>query len=152
MLLAILVAVAGLLSAVLTNDVVVVAMTPLLVAVTLSRGLNPVPFLLAFCFAANTGSAGTIIGSPQNMIAAQGLGLSFTGFLRVAALPALVSLPLVWGVTALLYRNRWQAAPAPRPATPPAAGPCRPLGDRQGGGGDARAWCSPSSSAPGRGS
>ncbi len=83
-LLAILIGVAGGLSALLTNDVVVVAMTPLLVSITLSRGLNPVPFLLAFCFAANTGSAGTIIGSPQNMIAAQGLGISFNGFLRVA--------------------------------------------------------------------
>jgi Na+/H+ antiporter NhaD/arsenite permease-like protein len=108
-LLAILVGVAGLLSAVLTNDVVVVAMTPLLVAITLSRGLNPVPFLLAFCFAANSGSAGTIIGSPQNMIAAQGLGLSFTGFIKVAALPALASLTIVWAVVAFLYRNRWHA-------------------------------------------
>jgi Na+/H+ antiporter NhaD/arsenite permease-like protein len=106
-LLAILVVVSGLLSAVLTNDVVVVAMTPLLVAITLSRGLNPVPFLLAFCFAANTGSAGTIIGSPQNMIAAQQLGLSFTGFLGIAGLPALVSLPIVWAIVALLYRNNW---------------------------------------------
>lgn len=109
LLLAILVAVAGALSAALTNDVVVVAMTPLLVAITLSRGLNPVPFLLGFCFAANTGSAGTIIGSPQNMIAAQGLGLSFTGFLSVAGLPALVSLPIVWGIVTFLYRGRWQA-------------------------------------------
>jgi Na+/H+ antiporter NhaD/arsenite permease-like protein len=110
LLLAILVSVAGLLSSVLTNDVVVVAMTPLLVDITLSRRLNPAPFLLAFCFAANTGSAGTIIGSPQNMIAAQGLGLSFTGFIRVAALPALASLPIVWAVVALVYRNRWHAA------------------------------------------
>ncbi len=47
-LLAVLVATGGLLSALLTNDVVVVAMTPLLVSITLSRGLNPVPFLLAF--------------------------------------------------------------------------------------------------------
>jgi Na+/H+ antiporter NhaD/arsenite permease-like protein len=108
MLLAILVAVSGSLSSLLTNDVVVVAMTPLLVAISLSRGLNPVPFLLAFCFAANTGSAGTIIGSPQNMIAAQGLGLSFTGFLHVAGIPALLSLPIVWGVVALLYRDRWR--------------------------------------------
>jgi Na+/H+ antiporter NhaD/arsenite permease-like protein len=119
-LLALLVAVGGLLSAVLTNDVVVVAMTPLLVSITLARGLNPVPFLLAFCFAANTGSAGTIIGSPQNMIAAQGLGLSFTGFLRIAALPSLISLPVVWGIVALLYRGRWQgparSAVAPEPA------------------------------------
>lgn len=117
-LLAILVAVAGLLSAVLTNDVVVVAMTPLLVAITLSRGLNPIPFLLAFCFASNTGSAGTIIGSPQNMIAAQGLGLSFNGFLAVAGLPALVSLPVVWAIVALLYRTNWHlpASAAPKPA------------------------------------
>jgi Na+/H+ antiporter NhaD/arsenite permease-like protein len=106
-LLAVLVAVGGLLSALLTNDVVVVAMTPLLVSLTLARGLNPVPFLLAFCFAANTGSAGTLIGSPQNMIAAQQLGLSFNGFLGVAALPALVSLPVVWAVVALVYRSRW---------------------------------------------
>ncbi|WP_421698737.1 SLC13 family permease [Ancylobacter sp.] len=106
-LLAVLVGVGGGLSALLTNDVVVVAMTPLLVSLTLARGLNPVPFLLAFCFAANSGSAGTLIGSPQNMIAAQQLGLSFTGFLAVAGLPALASLPLVWGIVALIYRGRW---------------------------------------------
>jgi len=120
-LLAILVAVAGLLSAVLTNDVVVVAMTPLLVAVTMSRGLNPVPFLLGFCFAANAGSAGTIIGSPQNMIAAQGLGISFNGFLRIASVPALLSLPIVWAMVALLYRHRWhgQATDSADAAPPP---------------------------------
>lgn len=106
-LLAVFVAVGGGLSAVLTNDVVVVAMTPLLVSVTLTRGLNPVPFLLGFCFAANTGSAGTLIGSPQNMIAAQELNISFTGFLSVAGLPALVSLPIVWGILAWLYRGKW---------------------------------------------
>lgn len=109
-LLAILVAVSGLMSAVLTNDVVVVAMTPLLVSIALARGLNPVPFLLGFCFAANTGSAGTLMGSPQNMIAAQGLQLSFTGFLQVAGLPALLSLLVVWTVVAFLYRGRWALA------------------------------------------
>ncbi|QYY34480.1 SLC13 family permease [Ruficoccus sp. ZRK36] len=117
-LLAVLIAVGGGLSALLTNDVIVVAMTPLLVSLTLARGLNPVPFLLAFCFAANAGSAGTLIGSPQNMIAAQGLGLSFNGFLKVAGLPALLSLPLIWGILAFMYRNRW-AAPKSADAPPP---------------------------------
>lgn len=126
-LLAVLVAVGGALSALLTNDVVVVAMTPLLVSLTLARGLNPVPFLLAFCFAANTGSAGTLIGSPQNMIAAQQLGLSFNGFLAVAGVPALLSLPLVWAIVTLVYRGRWTlaragAAPA---ASEPAPAPVR---------------------------
>ena len=106
-LLAILVTAGGLLSALLTNDVVVLAMTPLLISVTLARKLNPVPFLLAFCFAANTGSAGTLIGSPQNMIIAQVLDLSFTEFLRLAGLPALLSLPVVWATVAFLYRDRW---------------------------------------------
>ncbi|WP_018388814.1 SLC13 family permease [Ancylobacter sp. FA202] len=125
-LLAVLIGVGGGLSALLTNDVVVVAMTPLLVSLTLARGLNPVPFLLAFCFAANTGSAGTLIGSPQNMIAAQQLGLSFNGFLAIAGLPALASLPLVWGIVALIYRGRWtlpQGAGARMPGAAPEAAP-----------------------------
>lgn len=107
MLLAILVATGGVLSALLTNDVVVVAMTPLLVAITLSRGLNPTPFLLGFCFACNTGSAATLIGSPQNMVAASALHLDFTGYLKVALVPALLSLPIVWAIVAFLYRHRW---------------------------------------------
>lgn len=106
-LLVIIIAIGGLLSALLTNDVVVVAMTPLLVSVTMSRGLNPVPFLLGFCFASNTAAAGSLIGSPQNMIVAQGLDLSFVGLLQVAAFPALISLPIIWGVLVWLYRKKW---------------------------------------------
>ncbi|WP_395665847.1 SLC13 family permease [Methylocella sp.] len=115
-LLAIFIAVAGALSAALTNDVVVVAMTPALVAITLARGLNPLPFMLGFCFAANVGSAATLIGSPQNMIAAEALHLSFTGFMRAAALPAIIALPIVWAVVAFAYRGNWTLAPAPAPA------------------------------------
>lgn len=120
LLLAVLVGVGGALSSLLTNDVVVVAMTPLLVSVTLARGLNPVPFLLAFCFAANTGSSGTLIGSPQNMIAAQSLDLSFNGFLKVSAIPSLLSLPIAWGITAFMYRGRWTL---PQTSSPQAAVP-----------------------------
>lgn len=119
-LLAVFVLVSGVLSSLLTNDVVVVAMTPLLVSITLARGLNPIPFLLAFCFAANAGSVGTMIGSPQNMIAAQALDVSFVELLKLAGVPALGSLVIVWGVVAWLYRGRWtlpqQAASAPAAA------------------------------------
>lgn len=106
-LLAVLIAVGGVLSALLTNDVVIVAMTPLLVSITLARGLNPIPFLLAFCFAANNGSAGSLIGSPKNMIISQGLDLSFMGLLQSAGIPALLSLIVIWLVLTLLYRHRW---------------------------------------------
>lgn len=112
-LLAILIVVGGVMAAFLTNDVVAVSMCPLLLSITLARGLNPVPFLLGFCFAANTGAAGTIIGSPQNIIAAQKLNLSFAGMSAITAIPALMSLPVIWLVITFLYRNRWKlAAPA----------------------------------------
>ncbi|WP_392562350.1 SLC13 family permease [Orbus sturtevantii] len=117
LLLAVMVCAGGLLSALLTNDVVVVAMTPLLVSVTMSRGLNPVPFLLGFCFASNTAASGSLIGSPQNMIVAQGLDISFTGLLHVAALPALLSLPIIWGILTWLYRNKWYLAKTAAPIT-----------------------------------
>jgi len=121
-LLAILILTGCVLSSVLTNDVIAVAMTPLLVSATLARRLNPVPFLLGFCFATNIGSAATLIGSPHNMIVGQTLQLSFTGFLGVALLPSLAALPVTWAIVAFLYRGRWElagdatAAAAPRPA------------------------------------
>lgn len=113
LLLAMLIAVSGTMAAFLTNDVVAVAMSPLLIAVTLSRGLNPIPFLLGFCFAANAGAAATIIGSPQNMIAAQKLHLSFAGVSEIAAWPALIALPIIWAVICFLYRGRWKLAARP---------------------------------------
>ncbi len=122
-LLAVFIAVSGGLSSVLTNDVVAVAMTPLLVQITLSRGLNPVPFLLGFCFAANTVSSGTLIGSPQNMIIAGGLHLSFPAFLKIALAPSLLTMPIVWAVISFLYRGRWQLeGRAAAPAAPAAPG------------------------------
>ena len=111
-LLAIVIAMSGAVSAVLTNDVVVVAMTPVLASITLARRLNPVPFLLAFCFASNVGASATLIGSPQNMIAAEALHLSFVGFMRVSAVPSLLGLLIVWAMVAFRYRGRWeQVAP-----------------------------------------
>ncbi len=127
LLLAILIAVSGVLAALLTNDVVAVAMTPVLCAITLSRGLNPVPFLLGFCFATNAGSVGTLIGSPKNMIIAEALGMSFTDFSKITLLPAIVGMALTWATLAWLYRDRWHLpatpAAAPAPAPLPAARP-----------------------------
>ncbi len=114
-LLAILIAVAAVMSALLTKDVVAAAMTPVLAGICVARRLNPVPFLLGFCFAVNVGSSATLIGSPQNMITAETLGLSFTGFMAMAALPALVGLPIIWLVVTVLYRRRWALA-APKAA------------------------------------
>jgi Na+/H+ antiporter NhaD/arsenite permease-like protein len=114
-LLALTVAVAGLLSAVLANDVVVFAMTPLLVTGLLRRGLDPRPFVVALASAANAGSAATLIGNPQNILIGQVGRLDFLGFLAVCGPPALVGLACTHLVVAWLWRGRFEVGEA-RPA------------------------------------
>ena len=106
-LLALVVVAAGGLSAILANDIVCLAMAPVLIEVCASRRLDPIPFLLALACAANVGSAGTLIGNPQNMLIGQTLHLSFAGYLLEGGVPALVGLGLVWFVIWLAYRRRW---------------------------------------------
>lgn len=98
---------AGGLSAVLTNDIICLAMAPVLVEGCIRRGLDPVPFLLALACAANVGSAATLIGNPQNMLIGQVLGLSFARFLWQAGVPALLGLGLVWWLIRRNVKGRW---------------------------------------------
>ena len=104
-LLALTVAVAGAVSAVLANDIVVFAMTPLLCAGTRTRGLDPRPFLIALAGAANAGSAATVIGNPQNILIGQVGGLDFWRFLAACGPPAAISLAVVYGVVAWTWRD-----------------------------------------------
>jgi Na+/H+ antiporter NhaD/arsenite permease-like protein len=106
-LLALVVAAAGALSAVLANDIVCLAMAPILVEACRGRGLAPLPYLLGLAAAANVGSAATLIGNPQNMLVGQVLGLSFAGYLADAALPAVLGLVVVWAVLHVLQRGAW---------------------------------------------
>ncbi|NJD17764.1 MAG: hypothetical protein FIA95_00545, partial [Gemmatimonadetes bacterium] len=87
-LLAVVVVLVGALAAVFTNDIVALAVSPVVVALCRERELDPVPFLLAVACAANVGSAATLVGNPQNILVGQALGLSFAGYLGRAALPA----------------------------------------------------------------
>ena len=112
-LLAVVIAVAGALSAVLANDIVCLAVAPLLVEGCLQRRLDPVPFLLALACAANVGSAATLIGNPQNMLIGQTLHLSFASYLADAAVPAALGLVVVWAIVCLASARGWErAAPA----------------------------------------
>lgn len=109
-LLAGVIGVAGALSAVLTNDIVCLAMAPVLVEGCARRRLAPVPFLLALACASNVGSAATLIGNPQNILIGQSLGLSFARFLGQAGVPALLGLGITWAVIAWQFRGRLEEA------------------------------------------
>ncbi|MGC4120252.1 MAG: anion transporter [Myxococcales bacterium] len=107
-LLALVLVAAGGLSAVLTNDVVCLAVTPMLVEGCARRKLDPVPFLLGLACASNVGSAATLIGNPQNILIGQSLHLSFSRFLWDAGVPAVLGLGAIWLVLVAQYRGRWQ--------------------------------------------
>jgi len=108
-LLAILIGVAAVLSSVLTNDVVCLAMAPLLVEGCQRRGLAPLPFLLGLACASNVGSAATLIGNPQNMLIGQYLHLDFGRYVLDAIVPTLLGLVATWAVIAWITRGRWTA-------------------------------------------
>ena len=107
LLLAALVVIAGALSALLANDVVCLAVAPVLIEGCDRRRLDPLPFLLALACASNAGSAATLIGNPQNMLIGQTLDLSFGGYLLDAGVPAVLSLVVVWAIICRAFRGRW---------------------------------------------
>jgi len=106
-LLGLLTALAGGLAAFLTNDVIAVAMTPVVLGLCVARRLNPVPFLLGIAFATNSGAVATLIGSPQNMLIAQKLKLGFGDFALYTGVPALFSLLISWLLLAWFNRKNW---------------------------------------------
>jgi len=108
LLLGVIIAFSGLLSSLLSNDVVCVAVAPPLLSLCGRHRLNPIPFLLGLACAANVGSAATLIGNPQNILIGQQMEIPFVRYLMVAAVPTLLGLGLTWGVLVLLYRGRWE--------------------------------------------
>jgi len=123
-LLALTVAVAGSLSALLANDIVVFAMAPVLARGARDRGLDARPYLIALAGAANAGSAITVIGNPQNILIGQAGGLDFLDFLVVCGPPGGVALLVVFAVVRATWRDALSVsapAAAASPAPPDAA-------------------------------
>ncbi len=111
------------LSAVLTNDVVCFALTPLVIVVVVRRGQNPLPFLAAVACASNLGGALTPIGNPQNILIAQHLHLHFLPFVLTCATPVVLSLAFLYFLVARRVEPAGAAArglPLPVAALPPA--------------------------------
>jgi Na+/H+ antiporter NhaD/arsenite permease-like protein len=98
------------LSAVFSNDIVCLAITPVLIDACRRRRIDPIPFLLGLACAANIGSAATLIGNPQNMLIGQTLRLSFAGYFAQAALPVGLGLLLTWAWLVWQSAGRWNPA------------------------------------------
>jgi Na+/H+ antiporter NhaD/arsenite permease-like protein len=105
-LLALTVAIGGGLSAILANDILIIAISPLLIAGAQSRELDPRPLVIALASATNAGSAATLIGNPQNILIGALGRLDFWIFLAICAVPAMFTLIVVFLVVWLQWRTR----------------------------------------------
>jgi Na+/H+ antiporter NhaD/arsenite permease-like protein len=108
-LLALVVVVSGVLSAVFLNDTIALMMTPLVLELALALRRNPLPYLVALVTAANVGSVAAITGNPQNMLVGMSSGISFVRFTAALAPVALAGLAVIWLVMIVVYRAEFAA-------------------------------------------
>ncbi|MGO9572671.1 MAG: SLC13 family permease [Desulfomonilaceae bacterium] len=98
----------ALLSAVIANDIVCLAFTPVICVAAVRASLNPIPFVLALSCASNIGSAATIMGNPQNMLIGQVGALQFGRFVLWCLPPTVISLVVLYFIILGMYRGKWR--------------------------------------------
>jgi|SRR5579875_3782415 len=113
-LLAMIIAVSGVLAAFFVNDVVCLILAPVLNGIAADTGIDAVPLLVGLATATNIGSAATITGNPQNMIVAGFAKLRYVSFLSHVGPTAVVGLILDFFVMAVVYRSRLRQKCKPR--------------------------------------
>lgn len=101
----VLMVVSAVFSAILANDIVCLAFTPVLTWSLLRARLHPLPFLIGLAVSTNIGSAATVIGNPQNMLIGQIGRLDFTQFLFWCAPPSILALVGSYGLICLICRG-----------------------------------------------
>lgn len=108
-LLALLILVSGVFSAVFLNDTIVLVFTPLVLDIAMALRRNPLPYLVALVTAANIGSVGTLIGNPQNMLVGISSGIGFVTFTRELGPIAVLGLVITWVTIVVVYRQDFHA-------------------------------------------
>lgn len=111
-LLAVTIALSGGLSAFLVNDIVCLALAPLVIQLARRLRIHPLPHLIALATAANIGSSATITGNPQNMIIGSLSQIAYWRFAARLAPVAAAGLVIDFLIIAVVYR-RLLSAPAP---------------------------------------
>lgn len=104
-LLAYVMIICAVLSAVALNDAVVLIFTPIVIRCCRSTNSNPIPYLIGVMFSANIGSLATSIGNPQNAYIASEAGLSFVQFTAHALPISLACLPVAFIIIYLIFRK-----------------------------------------------
>lgn len=104
-LLAVVIVMSGVLSAFLVNDVVCVALTPLVLHLCERLKRPAIPYLIGLATASNVGSVATITGNPQNIMIGSMSQIPYLRFAAKLAPVAAIGLLINFAVVALVYRG-----------------------------------------------
>lgn len=102
-LLGVVIAISGLLSAFLINDIVCLLFTPIVISVCRRAKIQPIPFLLAVALSSNIGSAATLIGNPQNILIGSLSQLPFAWYFLLALPISMMGLFFTYVVLVKVY-------------------------------------------------
>lgn len=94
----------GFLSAIAINDIVCLLFTPIVIMVCNNFGVAAKPHLIGLAIASNIGSAGSLIGNPQNILVASLSGISFSFYISETLPIVLLGLVLSYFWIAFQYR------------------------------------------------
>ncbi|MBV9280023.1 MAG: anion permease, partial [Chloroflexi bacterium] len=86
------------------NDSAALVLTPIVYALVVRLALDPLPFVFATTFIADTASVGLPVSNPLNVIVADSFHLTLGSYLRHLWLPALLVVVVNLGVFLLLFR------------------------------------------------
>ena len=88
-----------------SNDIIILTFTPFIYYFTQQRRIDPMPYLIAEFFAANTWSMTLYIGNPTNILLSDAFGISFYEYLSVMWLPALTAGVTNFVMVSILFRK-----------------------------------------------
>lgn len=90
----------------LSLDVMVIVITPIVYTIAMRRRIDPLPFMFACAFIANTGSLMLPISNLTNLLVYHELDIGFIAFARVMWLPNLAAVLANFLVFRWLFRSR----------------------------------------------
>lgn len=104
------------------NDSAALVLTPIVYALVLRLSLDPLPFVFATTFIADTASVGFPVSNPLNVIVVDRFHLALGGYLARLWLPALLVILINLAVFLILFRRgirgRFRTGAAPAHAVP----------------------------------
>ncbi len=101
------------------NDSTALVLTPIVYALVLRLDLDPLPFVFATTFIADTASIGLPVSNPLNVIVADHFALDLGSYVAHLWLPAVIVVLINLAVFLILYRHslhgRFERMPEPKP-------------------------------------